>query len=318
MSSLEFGDNISDYLGINETINGQKLEINSYAEVGVGFARNITDRLVVGGKVKMLLGIGNLKLNINQIHVETPSVGSSGVTSKASIQVDATLENSSKLLELPENENGDYIDEIDFGSFGFAGYGGAIDLGISYKLLDKLTLSASVLDLGFIKWSKSNTSIARANAEQTYDLLDPASQQEFINIVNSGEILNYDMLQLKTEEASEKSRTRGLTSTMVLGAEYALLNDWLVVGALYTGRFAKPKTLNELTFSACIRPTNAFNVAASYSVLQGAGKTFGLALKLGPFFAGTDYMFFGKNTKNVNAYLGVSIPLGKQKAAEIL
>ena len=161
--------------------------------------------------------------------------------------------------------------------------------------------------MGFIKWSKSNTSIARANAEQTYDLLDPASQQEFINIVNSGEILNYDMLQLKTEEASEKSRTRGLTSTMVLGAEYALLNDWLVVGDLYTGRFAKPKTLNELTFSACIRPTNAFNVAASYSVL-----------KLGPFFAGTDYMFFGKNTKNVNAYLGVSIPLGKQKAAEIL
>lgn len=40
------------------------------------------------------------------------------MTSKASIQVDATLENSSKLLELPENENGDYIDEIDFGSFG--------------------------------------------------------------------------------------------------------------------------------------------------------------------------------------------------------
>ena len=182
MSSREFGDNISDYLGINETINGQKLEINSYAEVGLGFARNITDRLAVGGKVKMLLGIGNLKLNINQIHVETPSVGSSGVTSKASIQVDATLENSSKLLELPENENGDYIDEIDFGSFGFAGYGGAIDLGVSYKLLDKLTLSASVLDLGFIKWSKSNTSIARANTEQTYDLLDPASQQEFMDI----------------------------------------------------------------------------------------------------------------------------------------
>ena len=74
--------------------------------------------------------------------------------------------------------------------------------------------------------------------------------------------------------------------------------------------------MNELTFSACIRPMIAFNVAASYSVLQGAGKSFGLALKLGSFFAGTDYMFFGKNTKNVNAYLGVSIPLGKQKTAE--
>mgnify|MGYP006998727385 CR=1 FL=1 len=50
---------------------------------------------------------------------------------------------------------------------------GLLILGVSYKLLDKLTLSASVLDLGFIKWSKSNTSIARANAEQTYDLLEP-------------------------------------------------------------------------------------------------------------------------------------------------
>ncbi|MEL5893370.1 DUF5723 family protein [Bacteroides sp. GD17] len=320
MNSREFGDNITDYLGIDHTINGEKLEINSYAEIGLGFARNINDRLAVGGKVKMLLGIGNLKLNIDKIHVETPSVSSSGITTKASIQVDATLENSSKLLELPENEYGDdrYIDDIDFGSFGFAGYGGAIDLGASYKLTDKLTLSASILDLGFIKWSKSNTSVARATSNQTYDLLDPSSLQEFVDVVNSGEVLNFDMLQLKTEESDAKSRTRSLTSTLVLGAEYALLNDWLVVGALYTGRFAKPKTLNELTFSACIRPKNYFNVAASYSVLQGAGKTMGLAVKLGSFFVGTDYMFFGKNTKNVNAYLGVSIPLSKQKTAKNL
>ena len=160
--------------------------------------------------------------------------------------------------------------------------------------------------------------MARATSNQTYDLLDPSSLQEFVDVVNSGEVLNFDMLQLKTEESDAKSRTCGLTSTLVLGAEYALLNDWLVVGALYTGRFAKPKTLNELTFSACIRPKNYFNVAASYSVLQGAGKTMGLAVKLGSFFVGTDYMFFGKNTKNVNAYLGVSIPLAKQKTAKNL
>lgn len=80
----------------------------------------------------------------------------------------------------------------------------------------------------------------------------------------------------------------------------------------------KPKIRFELTFSACIRPKNYFNVAASYSVLQGAGKTMGLAVKLGSFFVGTDYMFFGKNTKNVNAYLGVSIPLSKQKTAKNL
>lgn len=310
-------DSLDDFLNINHTINGQKMRVNSYAELGLGFARNITDRLSVGGKVKMLLGIGNMELNINKIHVETPGISSSGVSTRASVQIDATLENSSKFLELPENSKG-YIDEMAFGSFGFAGYGGAIDLGASYKLTKDLTLSASVLDLGFIKWSKSNTTVSSARADQTYDLADPSTLREFVDIVRSGEVLNYDLMQLETNENAAKSRTSSLTSTLVLGAEYALLDDWLVVGALYTGRFAKPKALNELSFSACIRPKNYFNVAASYSVLQGAGKTFGLAVKLGSFFAGTDYMFFGRNTKNVNAYLGVSIPLGKQKRIESL
>jgi hypothetical protein len=100
---------------------------------------------------------------------------------------------------------------------------------------------------------------------------------------------------------------------MVIGAEYELLGDWLAIGALYTARFAKPETLSELTFSANIRPKNNFNLAVSYSVLQAAGKTFGVAAKLGPLFVGTDYMFLGKNTKNVNAYVGISIPLAKQK-----
>ena len=77
---------------------------------------------------------------------------------------------------------------------------------------------------------------------------------------------------------------------------------------------AQPKTINELSVSANIRPANNFNVAVSYSLLQGAGKTFGAAVKLGPIFVGTDYMFFGKNTKNVNAYIGFSIPLNKQKS----
>jgi hypothetical protein len=103
---------------------------------------------------------------------------------------------------------------------------------------------------------------------------------------------------------------------LVLGAEYELLGDLLAVGALYTGRFAKPETLNELTLSANIRPKNNLNLALSYSLWQGSGKTFGVAAKLGPIFVGTDYMFFGKDTKNLNAYIGFSLPLNKQKKEE--
>lgn len=309
---------------IDQKVEGQSLEINSYAEVGIGLARNITPRLTVGARVKALLGIGNLRLDINnvsvkselsQINWDNPTIEElENLRGNAEIKVDATLENSSKLIELSQNDG--IIDEIEFGSFGLAGYGLGIDLGASYKLMDKLTLSASLLDLGFMKWSKKNTSIAKATTNQRYDLIDESSRYEFVDMVSSGEVLNFDMLNMTLDKSAEEDRSTSLTSTLVLGAEYALLGDWLAVGALYTGRFAKPETLNELTLSANVRPKNNLNLALSYSLWQGSGKTFGVAAKLGPIFVGTDYMFFGKDTKNLNAYIGFSIPLNKQKNAE--
>ena len=159
------------------------------------------------------------------------------------------------------------------------------------------------MDLGFISWSKGSTSIARANTDGLkFDSNVPGDMEKFANIVSSGEVLNYDMLHMEMDETGAKSRKTWLNSTLVFGAEYALLNNWLVVGALSTTRFTKPKTMSELTFSV------------SYSMIQSAGKSLGLALKLGPLFVGTDYMFFGNNTRCCNAFLGVSIPLNKRKA----
>ena len=319
MDGLSAYDNLERLSNINQKVGHQSLEINSYAEVGVGLARNITGRLTVGARVKALLGVGNLKLDINNIAVNSNLSGYNtgdlnDLNGRAEIRVDATLENSSKLIELSEDDG--VIDEIEFGTFGLAGYGLGIDLGASYKLMDKLTLSASLLDLGFMKWSKNNTSVARATANQSYDLTNSSDRYEFVDKVASGEVLNFDMLNMTLDKSAQKDRSTSLTSTLVLGAEYELLGDLLAVGALYTGRFAKPETLNELTLSANIRPKNNLNLALSYSLWQGSGKTFGVAAKLGPIFVGTDYMFFGKDTKNLNAYIGFSLPLNKQKKEE--
>lgn len=319
MDGLSADDNLERLSNINQKVGHQSLEINSYAEVGVGLARNITERLTVGARVKALLGVGNLKLDINDIAVTSNLSGYNtgdlnDLNGSAEIRVDATLENSSKLIELSEDDG--VIDEIEFGTFGLAGYGLGIDLGASYKLMDKLTLSASLLDLGFMKWSKNNTSVAKATANQSYDLTNSSDRYEFVDKVASGEVLNFDMLNMTLDKSAQKDRSTSLTSTLVLGAEYELLGDLLAVGALYTGRFAKPETLNELTLSANIRPKNNLNLALSYSLWQGSGKTFGVAAKLGPIFVGTDYMFFGKDTKNLNAYIGFSLPLNKQKKEE--
>lgn len=256
----------------------------------------------------------------------------------ANLTVGAELKSSFKGLELQEEEGKDYVTDFDFdsGKLGIAGYGFGIDLGASYKILDNLTVSASVLDLGFISWSKSSTKIASANPDpidikgSTYaNMVDPNNPNTVMNAVNqlqndaqgymdrvtNGDVLDYDMLQLEVSDAKESRKSR-LASTLVLGAEYGFFNNKLAVGVLSTTRFVQPDALTELTFSANYRPKSWFNVALSYSAIQSASKSFGLGLKLGPLFVGTDYMFLGKNSNSVNGFVGVSIPLGGRKASK--
>ena len=148
--------------------------------------------------------------------------------------------------------------------------------------------------------------ISAANALKT-------DAEAYIDRIGGGDVLDYDLLQMKAEDA-DKSRKSALAATLVLGGEYGFFNNKLGIGVLSTTRFVKPETLTELTFSANYRPKSWFNVALSYSAIQSAGKSFGLGLKLGPIFLGTDYMFLGKNSNSVNGFIGVSIPLNKRKA----
>ena len=349
----------------NYDISGQQLNINAYTEIGLGLSRQINSRLTVGARVKALLGIGNMELKLNRVAMSanlpsdqqinqwssesywnsmTPSQAAQAAQElkdkfnnyHANLTVGAELKSSFKGLELQEEEGKDYVTDFDFdsGKLGIAGYGFGIDLGASYKILDNLTVSASVLDLGFISWSKSSTKIASANPDpidikgSTYaNMVDPNNPNTVMNAVNqlqndaqgymdrvtNGDVLDYDMLQLEVSDAKESRKSR-LASTLVLGAEYGFFNNKLAVGVLSTTRFVQPDALTELTFSANYRPKSWFNVALSYSVIQSAGKSFGLGLKLGPVFVGTDYMFLGKNSNSVNGFVGVSIPLGGRKA----
>ena len=349
----------------NYDISGQQLNINAYTEIGLGLSRQINSRLTVGARVKALLGIGNMELKLNRVAMSanlpsdqqinqwssesywnsmTPSQAAQAAQElkdkfnnyHANLTVGAELKSSFKGLELQEEEGKDYVTDFDFdsGKLGIAGYGFGIDLGASYKILDNLTVSASVLDLGFISWSKSSTKIASANPDpidikgSTYaNMVDPNNPNTVMNAVNqlqndaqgymdrvtNGDVLDYDMLQLEVSDAKESRKSR-LASILVLGAEYGFFNNKLAVGVLSTTRFVQPDALTELTFSANYRPKSWFNVALSYSAIQSAGKSFGLGLKLGPLFVGTDYMFLGKNSNTVNGFVGVSIPLGGRKA----
>ncbi len=361
-------DNLDKYNGNHFSIGQEEFHVSTYAEVGLGFARQINKKWTVGGRAKVLLGIGNIDLNVNKMDIGmnvnvsgnpnlslmsvdwgkvasidpnnptrsqeafeyAKSLGlvdydlqtgklTSNINGSALIEAEATMDASFKGLDIEwkKDKNGvNVMDDFEFNKFGISGWGLGLDLGVAYQPVKNLKLSASLLDIGFIKWAGKHTQKTMAHVENPlqYKFVEGQDVQtllDFASTVSSGEILNYDMFHM--EEVKAEDRTTSIAATLAVGAEYSMLNDWLVLGALSTTRFTQPKALTELTLSANIRPKNWFNLAVSYSMIQSAGKSVGLAAKIGPVFVGTDYMFFGKDTKAANAYLGISLPLGAKK-----
>lgn len=304
--------NLSDWNNKNYRISDLNLGLNAFTEVGVGYARIVNDRLTVGGKFNVLLGVGNLNMNIDNIQITSHELyddyGNINYNAEATVDVEANLEANMKGLELTTDQDG-VIDGVEMNGFGIGGYGVGIDLGATYRLLDNLTVSAAVTDLGFISWSKSSSTVVEGDNTQTYngDNLD-----EFFDRVDGGEVIDFDMFGLQKGNVQKKRSTR-LPTTLTVGAEYGFWKNRFSVGALSTTRWGMYRTLSELTLSANFRPARAIGLSASYSMLQSAGKTFGAAVKLGPLTIGTDYLFLGKNTRSVNVFMGISMGLGKTR-----
>ena len=319
------GFSLENIAGTNQnySLSNQTLNMKAYAEVGLGYSRRITEKLTVGARVKVLLGLARAEMNINQfdLDLEVPNpnyasyqdYSSNGELSPSdwygahyNYSADGNVITTLKGGGMTFDNNGMIDDfDLDAGDLGIAGSGFGIDLGASYKVWDNLTVSASILDLGFLKWKESETTVATVTGSENVTI----TSENYDRYIG-GDFLSFERFDFE-EGSPEKVKTKTrLYSTLLLAGEYGLLNNKLSVGAMYTARFAEPKTLNELTFLATFRPKNWLNAAISYSPIQASGKSIGLAVKLGPLFVGTDYMFFGGNSKSVNGFLGISFPLG--------
>ena len=319
------GVDFSDY---TRQIGNEELNINAYTEIGVGYSRQLNDWLTVGGRVKGLLGMGNMNLTVREAVIKTRVEGLDpdfdwnnpdpeqlvNCRGEASFDMDAVFECSFEGLELHQNADG-YIDDINFEAnhMGVAGLGAAFDAGVAFQVTRSLTLSAAITDLGFINWAKNCSQYAHSNtSDMNFTTDDPTGMLYFADVTGEGKVLNLDMLRLELDNSVVKSRKTNLTSALALGGEYKLADDRLSLGVLYTNRFVKPDNESELTLSANYHPSSLVDLAVSYSPVMCDGKAFGVAVKLGPLFIGSDYVFFNKDNKCGNVLVGLSIPLGKR------
>lgn len=262
----------------------------NYVEFAFGHSRQITDKLRAGAKFKYLAGVAAADFSLDRMDVNMSG-------DRWSIRESGQLF-TTNVVDIMYNQNGEIDDfELDAGRLGVAGNGIGFDFGASYQLLDNLTLSASLTDIGFITW-KGSTATANPDefifdgfhhigAEDNPETGESALDQEMDQLEDDLKAL----ARFKNEEDSR--RTQSLTTTLNIGGEYSVLNRKISFGLLSSTRMTSPKVWTELMASVNFRPASWFHATLNGSV-SNLGQSVGVLLNFCPkgfnFFIGSDYI----------------------------
>lgn len=152
------------------SIDNLGIRTQNYLELALGHSHQINDRLKVGAKMKFLIGAAYADFNVEHMDVTMTgdqwAINADAKLAAALGKSQFSYDDSNDPATIDPNRGGK-VDGIDDYSFSLPGFGLAFDFGATYKVLDNLTVSASITDLGFISWKDVN--MASSRGEYTFD-----------------------------------------------------------------------------------------------------------------------------------------------------
>ena len=288
------------------------LDVLHTRELALGYSRTfLNDKLTVGGRVKYVLGLNVINTAKNDIVFRTND-RSFGYTVTADVEVnastpflDSTLMAEQQLTALVNNGNN--------------GFG--VDLGAKFNLTDKISLSASVVDLGVIKWQNSTSNIKSRNPGASFDYngVDVRDYLGYSVDASAGfAALQDTILDVFALDTSSNSFSTGLLGEFYLGGNFNLTKRHNA-GILFYGSFNNKQFFPAVTLSWNSKIGRVLAVSASYSVMRGSyvNAGVGMGLNLGPeqFYFVTDNILgaFSGNVKNISARFGWNHTVGRKK-----
>lgn len=270
--------NIDTVGGTLKSFNFSGLGVNAmyYNEYALGISHEFNKKLTVGVKGKLLFGIANVTTNSSDVSMNGGTLGA--------YQMHSVVNLNTSIPNLTVYSGADgQVDSTDFKSIKNASearsilmntknMGLAMDIGVIYKPIEKLSLSFSVLDLGYIKW-KDNVNNFTQNT--VYDF-------KGVNILirdsaDMGKAL-MDTLKNNFKYNSEVSAyTTNLSPKLYVGALFQLTKG-IAFGALTRQQLINKKLNSQYTFSLNLYPANAINFTVSYTIADHMYDNFGFGM----------------------------------------
>lgn len=302
---------------------GLGMRTQNYMELALGHSRDINKQWRVGGKLKFLIGAAYADFTADNV---TLDMTEDAWRIQSNAQVKASLLKSDVIHEDPSKNSADgrpRVKELDNFGFSLPGFGMALDLGVTYKPIENLTLSAAITDLGFISWK--NTHHASSQGDYTFDGFDNiyigSDKDQTEDIDDQFDQIGDDLEEMfSVYDDGTKTATQALAATLNVGAEYKLpAYDKLKFGFLYTSRIHGKYSWHQGMLNVGVRPVKWFECNVNGAVTS-TGVTAGGMLSLKAphfnFYIAADRFFskLGKqgvplNSSNGNITFGMTFPL---------
>jgi hypothetical protein len=297
-------------LGQRANLDEFALDFTAFREYALGYSFKFNDRLTGGMRLKFLQGHFNTYTRSARLGLFTDAT-----TYDLSFDGGGEV-NSSGIEELAANDFDVSELELDRLLFGMENRGMGIDLGVDWSPVERVRLSASLLDVGSITW--------RHNV-RTYDAQDFIYTFSGVDVnqalVDSAEIFQnmLDSLEtiIVTGERSENYRTP-LNPRVFLTAGYDL-SEKLRANVLFHGEVFKTSVLPTLAVSLDAQMGRWLAATVNWAYTQGSMNNVGLGLKLhgGPiqFYIVTDNVltpFLPQHVRSAQIMFGLNLAIGRR------
>ena len=299
----------------NRVVASFGLDLGAYQELSVGYQLNVTNRLSVGGRAKLLFGMANVKTNAFAVSLATdPESYALRVNEDIWMQLtmpDAVTAEDGKLKTVDNFHVFDLFRNPGFG----------VDLAGEYHFTDQIGLVAAVNDLGFIKWRANNIQL-KGNVNDVgtmYDdgafLFEGLDINQLQRIVSDKAYRELFMDTLKQYFQLEFSPSESYITTLntnVLLRGYYDINPQNRVSLQAMGCFRNGGFSPALTLAYSGSFFEMLDVCATYTMMKGSYANFGigLAANIGTFhlYLTTNNIigaFNALNSNGFNAQVGI-------------
>jgi hypothetical protein len=302
----------SPFEGRYADLSGTGVLLNHYREYALGYSHQAGDNKTFGIKGKLLFGKLNATTKKSNSSLFTDAntfnlLFNSNLSVNTSLPLNITTNAQGRITDISYND----VVSLSQLIFNRKNWGLAVDAGFIYAYDDRITLSGSIIDLGFIRW-RSNQNNYLQNGQLFYtgipadSLLNGDYLQGLLNSFNNAFHFNL----------THNSYTLFLPPRVYLGGTYKI-NNRLNIGMLYSGIIYYNKINSALTVSANASVNKYLDASISYSYNNRSLNNVGAGIAIGrspvQFYIVSDNIpgfIWPLSTRNINLRFGLNLIFG--------